>query len=78
VASILEEGMVTLAEPAYRPRLEILRDPVLRARRRCGPVDLSSPAAERVVYRGRAHTQPSAQPAAWRPATAPAASRGPP
>lgn len=46
--------MVAFAEPACRPRLETLRDRVLRARRRCCPVDLSSPVAERVVYRGRA------------------------
>jgi hypothetical protein len=46
--------MVAFADPACRPRLETLRDRVLRARRRCCPVDLSSPAAERVVYRGRA------------------------
>jgi DegT/DnrJ/EryC1/StrS aminotransferase family protein len=46
-------GAVAFADPARRPRLEALRGRVLRARRRCCPVDLSSPAAERVVYRAR-------------------------
>jgi dTDP-4-amino-4,6-dideoxygalactose transaminase len=46
-------GVVAFADPACQPRLEALRDRVLRARRRCRPVGLSSPAAERPVYRTR-------------------------
>jgi hypothetical protein len=46
-------GVVAFADPARQPRLEALRDRVLRPRRRCCPSDLSSPAVERLVYRAR-------------------------
>jgi hypothetical protein len=45
--------VVVFANSACRPRLEALQDRVLRARRRCCPVDLSSPAAEQVIYHAR-------------------------
>jgi DegT/DnrJ/EryC1/StrS aminotransferase family len=46
-------GVLAFADPRCRPRLEALRDRVLVTRRWRRAVDLSQPAAERLVYRAR-------------------------
>jgi hypothetical protein len=46
-------GVLAFADRGHRPRLEALRDQLQRSRRWRGAVDLSSPAAERLVYRTR-------------------------
>jgi hypothetical protein len=43
-------GVLAFADPGCRPRLEALRDQLLRARRWRLAVDLGRPAAERLVY----------------------------
>ncbi len=46
-------GVLAFADPDCRPRLKALRDQLLRARRWRRAVDLSVPAAERLVYGAR-------------------------